>query len=159
VDLTPAEYRAEAVVRALSEAGDVRGLRVFLPHADIGRELIADDLRRHGADVTEAVAYRTVPTDPEREGAPDIYRMLLDGKIDVVTFTSASAVRSFVSAIGAEQAPDLLRNSVVAAIGPVTAEAAAQFNVHTAIVPPAYTVPALVEAIVEYFSRTRTEAT
>src|SRR5262249_8550544 len=134
-----------------------RGLKVFLPHADIGRELIADELRRHGADVTEAVAYRTVPTDPEREGGPDIYRMLLDGQIDVVTFTSASAVRSFVGVIGAEQAPDLLRSTVVAAIGPVTAEAAAQFNVHTAIVPPSYTVPALVDAIVEYFSKTRTE--
>ena len=50
--------------------------------------------------------------------------MLLDGRIDVVTFTSASAVRNFVRIYGAEQAIDLLKNTVVAAIGPVTADAA-----------------------------------
>ena len=44
--------------------------------------------------------------------------------IDMVTFTSASAVRNFSEVYGAEQAADLLKNTVVAAIGPVTAEAA-----------------------------------
>jgi uroporphyrinogen-III synthase len=39
----------------------------------------------------------------------------------------------------------------VAAIGPVTAEAAAQFDIHTAVIPEQFTVPALVAAIVEYF--------
>ena len=102
-DLIPAEYRAEAVVRALSETVDVRGLKVLLPRADIGREIIADELRKQGADVTEVVAYRTVVAEPEREGEPDIYRMLLDRRIDVVTFTSASAVRNFVKVVGAEQ--------------------------------------------------------
>ena len=60
VDLTPTEYRAEAVVRAISEATDVSGLKVLLPHADIGREIVADELRKQGAEVTEVVAYRTV---------------------------------------------------------------------------------------------------
>src|SRR5205814_1050890 len=75
VDLTPAEYRAEAVVRALREAVDVRGLKVLLPRSDIGREVIANELRKLGADVTEVVAYRTAIAEPEREGEPDIYRM------------------------------------------------------------------------------------
>ena len=96
VDLTPPEYRAEAVMRAMSETADVRGLKVLLPRADIGREVIADELRKQGADVTEVIAYRTVVAEPEREGEPDIYRMLLERRIDVVTFTSASAVRNFV---------------------------------------------------------------
>src|SRR5262249_48969744 len=153
VDLTPAEYRAEMVVRALSDTGDLRGLKILLPHADIGREVIAEDLRKHGASVTAVVAYRTVATDPEREGDPDIYRMLLDGRIDVVTFTSASAVRRFVGLLGAEPAADLLRNVVVASIGPVTAEAAAQSNVATTVMPAQYTIPALVDAIVDYYRK------
>ena len=99
---------------------------MLLPRADIGREIIADELRKQGADVTEVVAYRTVVAEAEREGEPDIYRMLLDRRIDVVTFTSASAVRNFVKVVGAEPAADLLRTTVVASIGPVTAEAAAQ---------------------------------
>src|SRR5262249_54846747 len=119
VDLAPAEFRAEALVQSVSQAADIRGLKVLLPRADIGREIIADELRKQGAEVIEVVAYRTVVADPEREGEPDIYRMLLEHRIDVVTFTSASAVRNFVKLLGAEPAADLLRNTIVASIGPV----------------------------------------
>ena len=155
VDLTPAEYRAEAVVRAMSETVDVRGLKVLLPRADIGREVIADELRKQGADVTEVVAYRTVVAEPEREGEPDIYRMLLERRIDVVTFTSASAVRNFVKVVGAEPAADLLRTTIVASIGPVTAEAAAQCHIETTILPAQYTISSLVDAIVEHFEKSQ----
>ena len=101
--------------------------------------------------MTEVVAYRTVVAELERDGEPDIYRMLLERRIDVVTFTSASAVRNFVKVLGAEPAADLLRTTVVASIGPVTAEAAAQCNIETTMMPAHYTVPALVDAIVGYF--------
>ncbi|HTK28587.1 MAG TPA: uroporphyrinogen-III C-methyltransferase [Vicinamibacterales bacterium] len=153
VDLTPAEYRAEGMLHALAANGDVNGLRILLPHADIGRNLLAEELRKRGAEATEVVAYRTVVTEPGREGEPDIYRMLLERQIDVVTFTSPSAVRNFVQVLGAEPAADLLAPTLVASIGPVTAEAAAQYNIHTRIMPSTYTVPALVAAIVEHFQK------
>jgi uroporphyrinogen III methyltransferase / synthase len=153
VDLTPAEYRAESVLNAISAGADLQGMKVLLPRADIGRELLADELRKQGADVTEVVAYRTIVVEPEREGEPDIYRMLLERRIDVVTFTSASAVRNFVKVLGAEPAADLLRTTIVASIGPVTAEAATQCNIQTTIMPAAYTVPALVDAIVDFFEK------
>ena len=156
VDLVPSEYRAEAVLRALSDSGGVRGLKVLLPHADIGRELIADELRKQGADVTEIVAYRTIAVEADREGEPDIYRMLLERSVDVVTFTSASAVRNFVRILGAEPAADLLAATVVACIGPVTAEAAAQSNISTTIQPSNYTIPALVDAIAKHYEVKKT---
>jgi uroporphyrinogen III methyltransferase / synthase len=151
VDLAPGEYRAEAVLHAMSQVGPVRGLHVLLPHADIGRELIADELRKQGALVTEVVAYRTVATEPEREGEPDVYRMLLEHRLDVVTFTSPSAVRSFVGLLGREPAADLLQTTLVACIGPVTAEAASQHKIETTIMPDKFTTPALVDAIAGYF--------
>jgi len=153
VDLTPAEYRAEALLQALSEGADVSGLEVLLPHADIGRELLADELKKRGAHVTEVVAYRTLIAEGGREGEPDIYRMLLERRIDVVTFTSPSSVRNFVQVLGAEPAADLLSATIVASIGPVTAEAAAQCHIKSTIVPATYTVPALVFAIVDYFEQ------
>jgi uroporphyrinogen III methyltransferase/synthase len=158
VDLTPPEYRAETLVQSIlgldaKGPNGVRGLKVLLPRADIGREVVADELRRQGADVTDVIAYRTVAIEPERDGGPDIYRLLLEGRIDVVTFTSPSAVRTFVHLLGAEPAADLLQKTVVASIGPVTAEAAAQFQIHSAIVPQEYTVPALVDAIAKHFAR------
>jgi uroporphyrinogen III methyltransferase/synthase len=155
VDLVPNEHHAEAVVQAISQAAAVGGLRILLPRSDIGREVIAEELAKRGAEVTSVVAYRTVSVEPEREGEPDIYRMLLDRRIDVVTFTSASAVRNFVRVLGAEPAADLLRTTAVASIGPVTAEAAAQYGIQTTILPAQYTLPALVEAIVDHVSRQR----
>jgi len=153
VDLVPSESRAEAVVQAILDQGPVKGQRVLLPRSDIGREVIGEELRKRGAVVTEAIAYRTVALDFEREGAPDIYRMLLERSIDVVTFTSPSAVRNFVELLGAEPAADLLRPTVVASIGPVTAEAATQYEIHSAVVPSHYTIAALVEAIVKHYEK------
>src|SRR5437588_6695818 len=143
VDLTPAEYRAESVLHAISNGRDMQGLKILLPRADIGRDLLAEEPRKQGAEVTEVVAYRTIVAEPEREGEPDIYRMLLEHRIDVVTFTSASAVRNFVKVLGAEPAADLLRTTIVASIGPVTAEAATQCNIQATIMPEEYTIVAL----------------
>jgi uroporphyrinogen III methyltransferase / synthase len=151
VDLVPDEFRAEAVLEALRAQGEIAGRRFLLPRADIARELLVDELRRSGADVTEVVAYRTVQDAGSRNGDPDIYRMLLDREIDAVTFTSASTVRNFVKMLGEEPAADLLRTTVVASIGPVTAEAAQQFGIRTAVMPHKYTIAALVDALVEHF--------
>src|SRR4051794_14308539 len=59
VDLTPDEARSEAVIEALKAAGPLTGTRILLPRADIAREVLTDQLRDAGADVTEVVAYRT----------------------------------------------------------------------------------------------------
>lgn len=151
VDLVPDEFRAEAVVAALAAHGPLDGARVLLPRSDIGREVIAEQLRAAGALVTDVVAYRTILEEAQREGDPDVYGMLLEGRIDVVTFTSASAVRNFARIYGADPAADLLRRTTVAAIGPVTAEAARQLGIEVTIQPAEYTIPALVDAIAAHF--------
>ncbi|HYM24237.1 MAG TPA: uroporphyrinogen-III C-methyltransferase [Vicinamibacterales bacterium] len=158
VDFTPAEYRAEGVLRAMVEhapGGRLAGQKVLLPHADIARELLADELRKQGAEVTEVIAYRTIAVEPEREGEPDIYRMLLERRIDVVTFTSPSSVRNFVRILGPEPAADLLRETPVASIGPVTADAARQCGIETTIMPGDHTIAALADAIVAHFAKAR----
>ena len=151
VDLTPGEFRSEALVDAMQARGGLQGTRVLLPRADIARELLGEELRGAGAHVVEVTAYRTVLAS-ERDGDYDVYRMLLDGKIDAVTFTSASTVRNFVEIVGRDQAVDLLRTTVVASIGPVTAEAAQQLAIETGVMPEQYTIPALVDALVAHFA-------
>ena len=152
VDLTPAEFRTEALVDSMKAQAAVENARVLLPQSDIAREMLGDELRAAGAHVVEVVAYRTVLASGEREGDHDVYRMLLDRQIDAVTFTSASTVRNFVEILGHDQAIDLLRNTVVASIGPVTAEAAQQLDIRTAVMPERYTIPDLVQALVEHFA-------
>ena len=158
VDLLPAEFRADAVVAAIARIGSLEGLRVLLPRADIGREVIAQELRRGGAIVTDVVAYRTVAEETLPESDPDVYGLLLDGRIDAVTFTSASAVRSFSRIYGAEQAADLLKSTVVAVIGPTTADAARQLGIPVTVQAPTYTVAALVDAIVAHYEAARAPA-
>jgi uroporphyrinogen III methyltransferase / synthase len=154
VDVVPSEFRAEAMTAALAAHGSLDGARVLLPRADIGREVLAEQLRDAGALVTDVIAYRTVLEDSHREGAPDVYGMLLQGRIDVVTFTSPSAVRNFAKVYGHDQTADLLKTTTVAAIGPVTADAAAQLGIPVRIQPPTtYTIAGLVDAIAAHFSR------
>jgi uroporphyrinogen III methyltransferase/synthase len=154
-DVVPAEFRAEAVVDAIAARGPATGSRVLLPRGDIAREVIADRLRDLGAEVTDVIAYRTLLNEAARDEEPDVYGMLLQGRIDVVTFTSASAVRNFAALYGAEQVADLLKHTVVAAIGPVTAAAAAELGVPVTVQPATYTIPALVDAIAAWFSAER----
>ncbi len=149
VDLTPPEYRAEAVIEALKARTPLAGLKFLLPRADIAREVLPAGLRAEGAEVVGVAAYRTVLAETGAE--PDVYRMLLDGRVDAIMFTSASTVRNFVKIIGPEPAADLLRTTVVACIGPVTCEAAKQLNIQSRVMPSTYTIPALVDALVEHF--------
>jgi len=155
VDLMPSECSVDLLVAALRGEESLKGARILLPRADVARDLLADELRRSGAEVTEVIAYRMLLVDAEPHDGPDIYRMLLDKQVDVVTFTSASTVKAFVGLYGAEPAADLLNSTIVAAVGPVTAGAAAQYNIHSTIVPQEYTIPGLVQAIVEYFAARR----
>ena len=155
VDLIPPEYRGEAVAEALRSADTLSGRRILLPRADIARELLPDELRRAGAEVVDVTAYRTVLAGGEKDKGPDVYKMLLDQEIDMVTFTSASTVRNFVKVLGPDPAADLLNTTVVAAIGPITAEAANRLNIQTTIMPSTYTVPALIDAIVAHYVKTQ----
>jgi len=153
VDLLPGEFRSEALVAAIMAAGPANGARVLLPRANIGRDVVADQLRHAGAVVTDVVAYRTVLNDTPRAGEPDVYKLLLEGRIDVVTFASPSAARSFVKLYGAEPAADLLEHAVVAVIGPATAEATRQLGLPVTIQPATYTIAALVDAIAAHFAQ------
>ena len=159
VDLIPDESRSEGVIDALKAASELKGTKFLLPRADIAREVLADQLREAGAIVTEVAAYRTMLAGGgDRTGDQDIYRMLLDRQIDAVTFTSASTVKNFARIFGEDQAADLLRGTIVASIGPVTAEAAQQLGIVTTVMPKKYTIPDLVDALVEHFTAQRVEA-
>ena len=150
IDLVPEEFRATGVVRALCQDRELTGTRILLPRADLARDLLPAKLRQAGAHVTAVTAYRTSPVDLEAADGPDIYGLLLERQVDIITFTSGSSVRNFVKAIGTDQAVDLLKQIDVACIGPVTAAVATRLDITTTIMPSNYTVPAMVQAIVDH---------
>lgn len=150
-DVVMPEVLIDDIVEAMSTSGSLSSQRVLIVRPDFLRDSLATELARHGASVTDLVAYTTESAPPESAEAQDIYRQLLEGRVDAVTFTSPTAVRRFANLIGSEQAADLLNTTVVAALGPVTAEAADQLGIRAEIVPPTFTIDALVTALVAHF--------
>jgi uroporphyrinogen III methyltransferase / synthase len=146
VDYMPARFLAEAIAGGLP---DLDGGRVLLARADIADSRLVHSLEARGATVDEFIAYRTVVSD---EDAGAIRQRLRDGAIDVVTFASSSTVSNLCQALG-PNGQELLASSVVACIGPVTAETARGLGITPAVVATEHTIPGLVTAIREYYAR------
>jgi uroporphyrinogen III methyltransferase/synthase len=150
-DVVMPEVRAESVGDAIEAHGPIDGRRVLVVRPDHVYDAVPLDLARRGAAVTDLIAYRTTAESSDAPVVQEIYRQLLNGRVDAVTFTSPTAARRFASLVGEEQAGDLLRQTTVAAIGPVTAAAAAELGMPADVVAHTYTVQGLVEALVEHF--------
>jgi uroporphyrinogen III methyltransferase/synthase len=87
---------------------------------------------------------------------PDQAREALQRRGAIVTFTSPSTVEGFVNALGADGT--LMRDAVVACLGPPTAEAAQRHGLAVAIQPRVQSMAALVEAIIAHVTTTRRES-
>ena len=116
------------------------GRRALVMHSNEQPDDLVELLRSHGAEVID-----------DRDTHIDIYRQLLDRRIDLVTFTSASAVLKFAANFGADQASDLLRHTVVAIQGAAAADAAARANISPAVEHPAGPLAPFAEANVNRF--------
>lgn len=152
-DVVIPELRVDSIADAMAAHAPVDGRTVLVVRPEHERNLVSDALTHRGATVTDVVAYRASADPPDSAAAQRIYRRLLDGQIDAVTFTSPTAVSRFAALIGEEQAADLLGMTVVAAIGPVTAAAAAGLGIRATVVAERFTVDGLVDALVRHFSR------
>jgi len=139
----PEEYRAERLAEAILAAEPrPSGCRVLLPRAAEAREVLPRLLEAAGASVDEVAAYHTTFADAAEAAA---LRTRLDaGEIDWLTFTASSTVHGFVTAVGADAGP-----ARVAAIGPITAGTARELGLPVHVVAREFTIPGLVEALVE----------
>ncbi len=146
-DLVPGEYRAEAILQALRPE-ELRGKRVLLPRAAAARDVLPKTLREWGAETDVIEAYRAVLP---KSDAVWLRALLLERKVDVVTFTSSSTVINFAKFFPGEDVRDLLDKAAVACIGPITQNTAEEKGIRVDIVPREYTVGGLTQAIVDYF--------
>jgi uroporphyrinogen III methyltransferase/synthase len=137
--VVPEEYVAEALLEALARAEALSGKRILLPRGAGGRAVLPEGLRALGAEVTEVEVYRTVP---EVEHAAELRELLRAGAVDALVFTSPSTVGSFVASVGVDPG-----RAVVAAIGPVTARAAAARGLAVHVCAAEHTMAGLVEAL------------
>jgi uroporphyrinogen III methyltransferase/synthase len=143
VDVTPEEYRAEALIGALKD-DSLEGKRVMIPRAKVAREVLPERLREAGADVVVPPAYESVPSD---EGKERLTQLLENGEVDCVTFTASSTVDNFVRAFGEGDVGRLLSETRIACIGPITASTARGYNLRVDAEADEYTIPGLVRAV------------
>jgi len=146
IDCQPPKYVAESVVEALKKVEDIKGKRFLMPRTDIARSYVPEELRKLGAEVSDIVAYKTVLAT---DGDNIVLDKLKDGEVDIVTFTSASTVKNFVKIIGEDNLSAFKDNVQFASIGPITNESAEEMNIDISIKAEEYTIPGLVQAIVE----------
>jgi uroporphyrinogen III methyltransferase/synthase len=123
--------------------------RVLLPRADIATETLAEGLRERGWEIEDVTAYRTVRAAPPPASTRE---MIKTGGFDAVCFTSSSTVRNLVGIAGKPHA-----RTIVACIGPKTAETAAEFGLRVDVQPEVAAVGPLVEALAEHAARLRAE--
>jgi uroporphyrinogen III methyltransferase/synthase len=144
-DFLPEVYSSEGLIAGL-KSQPIRGKRFLLPRADIADKGLADGLIGLGAEVDEIAAYKTVPLTEEMAK-----RLILSGQIDVITFTSSSAVTGLL-AVSGKKVPKM-QNAKIACIGPKTAETAAKAGLKVDIIAREHTIPGLVTAIEDYFGK------
>ena len=139
VDYVPDVYVAERIVDGIVE---VSGKCILLPRAARARPALAERLRERGAQVTEVAAYQTLVNRPSKSA----YAALNKGA-DAITFTSASTVEGFTQVA---QIPD--PPTVIACIGPITAQAASKLGLEVDIMADKYTTAGLLEALEGHFA-------
>lgn len=136
---------------ALAEelGSQLAGARVLLPRSNRANLDLPVALKRHGAHVTEVIAYRTVPpTASDRDGL----KAMVAGEADAILFFSPSAVQHFAPAFGDGQMRAVEDMLAVTAVGPVTAKALREAGAQRFIVASDTTAASVIDALEKHFA-------
>lgn len=143
-DLVPGAFTTAALARAIPRGSG----RVLCARADIAPEGLEDALAARGWSPLRVDAYRT---RTPRALPPEARAALREGRVDAITFTSASTVHGFIAAVGAVRG-----NPKVVCIGPVTAREARERGLRVSAVARPHTIEGVVAALERTFTpRTR----
>jgi uroporphyrinogen-III synthase len=135
----PAFVATRASDDIASGLGNIEGLRMLLPQADLAEPHLADELRGRGAHVEAVVAYRTILVEPPMWG-------ILPLRIaDAVVLASGSACRSLAAAGGAGG------GAMLVCIGPKTAKVAREVGLKVGLVADEATSDGIIRALVDQF--------
>ncbi|HEX7152964.1 MAG TPA: uroporphyrinogen-III C-methyltransferase [Thermoanaerobaculia bacterium] len=141
-DVMPERFISIELLPLLGD--DQSGIRTAYIRAAEGRDELIEELRKRGGDVDLGVAYQTL--------AADIDPAELSGRIDVVTFTSASTVDNFFSRLPEEERARILSTALLASIGPTTSDAIRKWGKEPDVEAANASVAALRDAVLRMVS-------
>lgn len=158
VAVVPDTYVAESLVSELTgEVADgssaasrspIAGKRVLLVRAVVARDVIPDALRRAGATVDIAEAYRNVLP----QNAPELLQAALKTHIDAVTFSSASTVMHFAETAFRLGIRLPLRGIAAVSIGPISSRTLHELGWEPAAEASPSDIAGLINAVVRVLS-------
>ena len=151
IDLVPDEFIAEGILKSFADM-DLHGQRILIPRAARARDILPAELKKQGADVVVATAYRTVNSGRKKE---EIAVLIDAGEVDMITFTSSSTVTHFIEIMGADYS--LPPHIKIACIGPVTAATAEKSGFSIDIRQEVYTMEGLVGSLIRYIAEHSSE--
>ena len=173
VALVPSDNTSEGIAAAM-ERFDLSGKGVALLWHGDSHPMLPESLKRRGATVFEAMAYK-YSLDLEKRGAdllegvgfksipPGESRMLqlvddlAKGGIHIITFTSPPSVRNLFRFAEAHGRDVQLRRSLneevlVVAVGPPTRRAIEEDEVHVDVMPDVYKLGPMMKATLDYLA-------
>ncbi len=140
VDVIPDRFVAEGLLEAMRARDDIAGKKVLYVTAEGARDLLPRGLEEIGAGVKMIEAYRSIV---DGEGAERLARAIEGGKVDLVTFTSGSAVKGYIDAVG----EDLALRVPAVSIGSQTSEALREAGIEVKAEAKESTLDGLVSAV------------
>ncbi|MEV4776267.1 uroporphyrinogen-III synthase [Microbacterium sp. LTA6] len=141
VDLVPEDDNSAEGMAAQLIALESAPRRILTLRSEIAKPVLSRSLIEAGHDVQSVVAYRTV-------GVPVTERIMRDvenGRINAILITSGS-----VAAQVREQFPEIPDSTLLAAIGPRTANDARKAGLPISVVADRQTVDALIDAVSQF---------
>jgi uroporphyrinogen-III synthase len=149
VDLIPNEFVAEALIDELKQRLS-GGENILLPRGNLARDLLLNELEKIGSSVLDITVYETVLYDAHKQ---ELYELIKNNQIDVITYTSSSTVHHFVELLEGTDWRNHIAPVILAAIGPITAETLEQYHLTPTVIAERYTIDGLLDSIIEMVSK------
>jgi len=137
---------AEALLEELMATLSPKGRRFLIPKSDIARKVMPEGLRAAGAVVDAVETYRNVRAEVD---SGLLRSWLVQGELEVLTFTSPSAVRNFFSLLD-PAARRAVSRCLVVAVGHTTGSALANEGFPAQVIPERPGALEMVSALVAY---------
>ncbi len=154
VDRVPTKYSSEGLLESFQDES-LKGKKIRIPRTSNATPILADELRKRGAEVEEIYVYESgLPEDEKLKS--QFYLDLTSGKINALVFGSGLSARNIFKML-AEKAPmeqirSLIKGKVtIVAIGPTTAEALEELQIEVDVVPEDYLFEKALSALAQFW--------
>ncbi len=144
-DFVPTKFTGRAMVEELTQQQSLAGKKIVLLRSGIAPDDLPAALSRQGARVTDCPVYSV---EVNRQDPSDVICQLSNNRIDWITFTSSSTVRSFFEQVPVDRVA--ASKARIASIGPETTRQLMDLGVRVDLEAERHTIQGLVEALMEF---------